>query len=216
MEKQKVDKGNGKGVLISGVTGKGAGLIAFEEPYMVEVKVQGIAPILSHRWDCDSVKIKDEAKKGSKAKKEDDIESYLYRTPEGYVAVSARWVIGALVNAARSLRDPRSPRKNGQDLVRAAIHPPAGVEVYPFLPKRKSYDYLDRQMERVQRQGITRVRPAFLVGWEAAVQVECLCPELLDAPTLGQLFMLSGRVCGWGDKHPTYGRFMVTQYKQVE
>ncbi len=58
-------------------------LIEFEEPYVAEFSVTGVAPFLFHRWSVDGVEAKAKAAKGSKAKKEDALESYVYRGNDG-------------------------------------------------------------------------------------------------------------------------------------
>lgn len=44
-------------------------------PYVVEVTIVGVAPLLFHRWSCDAVAEKAKAAKNSAAKKQDNIES---------------------------------------------------------------------------------------------------------------------------------------------
>lgn len=61
------------------VSNDAAQAISFEEPYIVAVAIEGTAPILFHRWSCEDVAEKANAKKNSKAKKTDNVESYVYR-----------------------------------------------------------------------------------------------------------------------------------------
>lgn len=61
------------------VSNDAAQVISFEEPYIVAVEIEGTSPILFHRWSCEDVAAKAEAKKNSKAKKTDNVESYVYR-----------------------------------------------------------------------------------------------------------------------------------------
>lgn len=56
------------------------------EPYVATVRIVGTADILFHRWNVEAVEEKGNAAKGSKAKKTDDVESYVYRTPDGGLA----------------------------------------------------------------------------------------------------------------------------------
>lgn len=44
-------------------------------PYVVEVTIQGDAPLLFHRWSCDAVEAKSKAAKNSAVKKSDNVES---------------------------------------------------------------------------------------------------------------------------------------------
>ena len=56
-------------------------------PYLAEIEVVGTAALLFHRWSVDGVEAKSKAAKGSKAKKEDDLESYVYRDDKGNLCI---------------------------------------------------------------------------------------------------------------------------------
>ena len=58
-------------------------VIETELPYIVHIKIVGSANLLLHAWNCDSVEAKGKAKKGSEAKKSDDLESYVMRNDDG-------------------------------------------------------------------------------------------------------------------------------------
>ena len=53
--------------------------IEFTAPYRVSATIQGVAPILFHGWNNEAVEEKAKARKNSKSKKTDNLESYLYR-----------------------------------------------------------------------------------------------------------------------------------------
>jgi hypothetical protein len=204
---------NGEATALSNVTGQGASVFRSAQPFPVEITCEGVADLVYHAWDVDAVQAKGEAKKGSKAKKEDDLESYVYRTTEGYLAVKSDWFYAACIQAARSIRDPRSPRKNGMDLVKAAIFPLA--DFFPLLPKRKTWDYIDRRRAVVQHAAITRCRPAVLAGWTTTIRMQLALPDLLSKQDLHALLIEAGRTCGVAEMRPRFGRFQVTQFKEL-
>src|SRR5438105_3392708 len=70
--------------------------IAFGEPYTISVALRGVCPILFHRWSNESVAAKASAKKNSAAKRTDDIDSYVYRTTEGEIAIPGAYLKGAI------------------------------------------------------------------------------------------------------------------------
>jgi len=83
----------------------------------------------------------------------------------------------------------------------------------------KDWDYLDRRRVMVQRNGITRVRPAMLKGWKATFLLQVLLPEYIDPQMLNEVIQQAGRFVGIGDFRPTYGRFVVTKFevlRQIE
>jgi hypothetical protein len=65
----------------------------------------------------------------------------------------------------------------------------------------------------VQRNGITRVRPAFLAGWRATFEVEVITAEYIPPQLLHAVLSDAGRLVGIGDFRPSYGRFQVVEFK---
>ena len=79
----------------------------------------------------------------------------------------------------------------------------------------KDWDYLDRRRVQVQRNGITRVRPAMRKGWKVNFLLQILTPEYIDQTFLNEVLSSAGRLIGVGDFRPTFGRFQVTSFKTV-
>lgn len=183
--------------------------ISHGKPFSVVVTVEGAADILFHRWNAESVDAKGAAAKGSKAKKTDDVETYVYRTTEGLLALPGEYLRGSIVNAAKFRQDPRSPRKSAMDLYEA------GVIVTTHLASLgvKDWDYLDKRRVQVQRAGINRVRPALRIGWKAQFNILVLLPEYIDRNALRETIESAGRLIGVGDHRPTFGRFGIVQFE---
>jgi len=193
------------------VTNDGEEQIAFEQPYSVTVQITGAAPLLFHRWSCESVKIKADSKKGSAAKKSDDVQSYVYRDAQNRICLPGEYVRQSICYAAKFKQDPRSPRKSAFDLFKAGVT--VLEELCPLNNGVKDWDYLDQRRVQVQRNGITRMRPAFNKGWVATVDLGILVPEYIDAHFLNDVLVTAGRLIGVGDFRPTYGRFSITSFK---
>jgi hypothetical protein len=194
---------------IDPVSNDGAFVVNFSEPYVALVSVLGTAPILYHRWSVDGVEAKAKAAKGSKAKKEDDLESYVYRDSKGYLSIPGEYFRMSLINAAKFKQDPRSPRKSAMDLFKAAVvvleeHCSLGV---------KEWTYVDKRRVQIQRNAITRARPAVEAGWKCDVLLQVLLPEYVGPDLLNEVIQSAGRLVGVGDFRPTFGRFQVTQFK---
>jgi hypothetical protein len=180
-----------------------------EVPFIVEASVEGTAAILFHRWSVDGIEAKSNAAKGSKAKKSDDIESYIYRNSQGNVCIPAEYFRMSIVGAAKFKQDPRSPRKSAMDLFKAGI---TALEELCDLGV-KDWDYLDRRRVMIQRNGITRTRPAMMKGWKTSILLQVLLPEYIQPQFLNETLQAAGRLVGVGDFRPTYGRFIVTEFK---
>lgn len=188
-------------------TNDGAG--AFVPPYVAEVTVEGNADLLFHRWSNEDVEAKSKAVKGSKAKKADNIEAYVYRNEVGELCVPGEYLRQAIIGAAKFRQDPRSPRKSAMDLYKAGV-----VSLTPLASLGvKEWDYEDRRRVMVQRNGITRVRPAMHAGWRATFELQVLLPEYIASADLNEVIQQAGRLIGIGDFRPTYGRFAVTKFE---
>lgn len=206
-----MNTGNGSLETIGNVSNDAMRLIGMEMPYVAEVTVEGSAPLLFHRWSVDAIAEKAKARKGSKAKKEDDLESYVYRTEDGELALPGEYFRQAIVHAAKFKQDPRSPRKSAMDLFKAGL---VALNELCALGT-KEWDYLDRRRVMVQRNGITRTRPAMKAGWRATVQLQVLVPEYIGADMLNEVVQHAGRLIGVGDFRPTFGRFNIVLFTQL-
>lgn len=198
-----------KGMLIDAVSNDGEFVVDASVPYMAEIKVEGSAALLFHRWSVDGIATKAAAAKGSKAKKEDDLESYVYRTAGGNLALPSEYFRMSAINAAKFKQDPRSPRKSAMDLFKA------GIVILDELCDlgAKDWDYIDRRRVMIQRNGITRCRPALQSGWKCKLNLQVLLPEYISPTLLNETIQASGRLIGVGDFRPTFGRFQVTSFK---
>jgi hypothetical protein len=187
-------------------------LIEMSYPYQANVTIQGTADILFHRWNCESVEMKSAAKKGSKAKKTDDLETYVYRDENGFLCIPGEYLRMSLINAAKFKQDPRSPRKSAMDLYKAAIVTLTSLASLGT----KEWDYEDKRRVVIQRAGVNRVRPAMHAGWKATFDLLINIPEYISPMDLNDSLQTAGRLIGVGDFRPTYGRFVVTNFAVLE
>jgi hypothetical protein len=210
----------GLGTAVSEPSNNGQPDIVADAPYSVHVQVEGTAALLFHAWSNEAVAEKAAAKKGSEAKKTDNVESYVYRDLDGHICIPGTYLIGSMVDprngAAKYRQDPRSPRKSALDLYKAGV-----VSLTELAPIRSVtddkptavWDYLDSRRVMVQRQGITRVRPAFLAGWRAEFTLAVLSPEYISPSDLHSCLEMAGRLVGIADFRPSYGRFAINRWE---
>jgi hypothetical protein len=183
--------------------------VSLSEPWIVGVEITGAADLLFHRWNNEAVAEKAAARKGSASKKSDNVESYVYRNDAGEICLPGEYVRGAIVNAAKFRQDPRSPRKSAMDLFKAAV-----ISLTPLASLGVTeWDYEDRRRVVIQRNGITRVRPAMRAGWKAEFDLLVNLPEYVDQVFLREVLGMAGKLVGVGDFRPTYGRFDLTGFK---
>jgi len=180
-------------------------------PYIANVEIVGTTGFLFHRWSCDAVEEKMNSLKNSKAKKTDNIESYVYRTEKGELAIPGEYLRQALIHAAKFRQDPRSPRKSAMDLFKAGV-----VSLTELAPLGvKDWDMLDRRRVVIHGSAITRERPAMRKGWKIRVQIQVLLPEYITPDLLSDVLTSAGKLIGIGDFRPTFGRFRVTKFEVV-
>lgn len=186
--------------------------IELQIPYRVAVTIQGVADLLLHRWNVEAVDSKSKAKKGSAEKKSDNIESYVYRDDDGNICLPGEYLRMSIIAAAKFQQDPRSPRKSAMDLFKAAV-----VSLTPLASLgAKKWDYEDRRRVVIQRSGITRTRPAFKTNWKATFLMMVNLPEYIPPALLLETINSAGRLVGVGDFRPSYGRFSVTKFENLD
>lgn len=180
-------------------------------PYIVRVKIEGSADYLYHRWNNESVAEKAAAKKGSKIKKTDDVESFVYRNDEGILCISGEQLRMSIVQSAKFRQDPRSSRKSAMDLYKAGI-----VVLTDLAPVGlKDWDYMDMRRVVIQKSAITRSRPALKKGWQSEFEIMVNVPEYISHSDLNETIAMAGRLIGIGDFRPTFGRFNIINFEVV-
>lgn len=200
---------NGHMEVLAPVSNDGEPDIVAGMPYIATVTIEGTAALLFHHWSNEAVAEKAGAAKNSKAKKSDNVESYVCRDDDGYICLPGEYLRQSIIHAAKFRQDPRSPRKSAMDLYKAGV---VSLTEYASLGSRE-WDYLDARRVVVQRSAVTRQRPAFNKGWRATIDLSVLVPEYIEPPTLLEVIGQAGRLIGVGDFRPTYGRFNVTDFK---
>lgn len=190
-------------------TNGGAATIDASQPYRVAVQLTGTADLLFHRWNSQAVDEKAKAAKNSKAKKTDDIESYVYRNDDGHLCIPGEYVRQAVVMAAKFRQDPRSPRKSAMDLYKAGVVP---LTILASTGKT-AWDYEDTRRVVIQRAGVNRTRPALKQGWKAEFEFLILTPEYIAPMDLHGVMTQAGVLVGIADFRPTFGRFAITSFE---
>lgn len=187
----------------------GAASIEAGIPFRVAVQLTGTADIFFHRWNSEAVDEKANAAKNSKAKKTDDVESYVYRNEAGELCIPGEYVRQSIITAAKFRQDPRSPRKSAMDLYKAGV-----VSLTPLASLGMTkWDYEDTRRVVIQRAGVNRTRPAVRSGWKAAFELMVLTPDYIGPMDLHAVLTQAGTLVGIADFRPTYGRFAVTSYE---
>lgn len=183
-----------------------------QKPYRVAIELEGVCPLLFHRWNNESVAAKARAKKGSVEKKTDDIESFMWKDEKGFVSLPGEYVRQAVIHASKYEQDPRSPRKSLMDLMKAAL---VSLTELASLSVKEP-DFLDMRRVVIQRNAVTRTRPAMRAGWKAQFILMVNLPEYLPPQRLNHILQQAGRIVGLADFRPSFGRFQVNRFELLD
>jgi hypothetical protein len=185
-------------------------------PYRVEVEMTGSSDLLFKRWSNEDVAEKAAAKKGSKAKKTDNLEAAVWRNEEGLLCMPTEYLRMSTINSAKYHQDPRSSRKSAMDLFKAGLISMTDLCVIETEKKplgTMEWDYEDKRRVQVQRNGVTRTRPAMHKGWKSRHIFMITVPEYIGPEFLHEVMNRAGILVGVGDFRPSFGRFNVTSFK---
>jgi len=201
------------GGLNMGDSYKPKGVVHHDQPYVMEVQIEGTFALLFHRYDCDVAESKARAKKGSQEKKTDNLESYVYRVPgSNELGIPGINFKQCLVHSAKFNQDPRSPRKSAMDIFKA------GIQVMPEVATLGvgNWDFEDKRGVIIQKARIARIRPAMKPGWAVTFFVRILLPEYITPDLLYEVITRAGMTVGLGDYRPEYGLFLLKKYERWE
>lgn len=191
--------------------------------YTVNVQVEGIAPLMQHRYPLPD--FADLSKGGKKKTGETDYSQewreYLYISPDGYIYQPATHFDSALVKAAAGYKIQGARGKTYKDLFRGNVFvSPDAISHNVLAPDELDADadkplYLDVRPVVVQRARVVRIRPTFGPGWKLEFEITVL-DDQVPANVVNEVLTLAGRTVGIGDFRPRFGRFMVTKFEVVK
>lgn len=189
--------------------------------YTVDVQVEGIAPLMQHRFPLPD--FADLSKGGKKKTGEQDYSQewreYLYATPEGDIYQPATHFDGCLVKAAAGYKIQGARGKTYKDLFKGNVFvSPDAIFHNVKVPESLDADadkplYLDVRPVVIQRARVVRVRPTFGIGWKLEFEISVL-DDQLPKNVLNDVLVLAGRTVGIGDFRPRFGRFIVTRFEE--
>lgn len=184
--------------------------------YRIDVTIEGRARMLMHAYNCEAVEAKAAAKKGSVAKKTDDVQSYVRRNDAGEIVIPDGNIKACLADAAKRFQDPSSKMRTMIHTVRAGLF--VSPEAAPVLNAKgettTEWDGLDVRGAQVQRNRVTRTRPFMERGWRLTFSLNVITGDLITEDRLREIVDLAGRCIGLGDFRPDFGRFSVVSWER--
>ena len=190
--------------------------------YTVNVQVEGIAPLMQHRFPMPDFA---DMGKGSKVVtgKVDYSQEWrqsFYANGHGIYQPSIHFE-SSMVKAAGSFKIPGKRGASYKDLFKSNvfIYPEEilfNVEVPTQLDNDADKElYLDCRPVVVNKARVVRMRPTFKRGWKLEFEIQ-VGDDQIPPDVVKSVLDQSGKVCGVGDFRPRFGRFMVTKFEVVK
>ncbi len=175
-----------------------------EEKHGIEVRIEGISPLLHHRFPMEKADEKARKKAGTIDYSKEAEES-LYKTEEGELYIPAVHIEASMREAAKNFRIQGRGRKTFKDLIWS------GLVVTPHaIPLESPGWRTDARPVVIQRARVVRYRPIF-DEWAGNFVIEIL-NEQLEAEIVNKILVEAGQYQGIGDFRPKFGRFIVTRF----
>lgn len=175
----------------------------------IEATIEGISPLLMHRFPMTEDNVKSKAK--NQRQTQDDVESYLYLDHNKLLVQPSTHIVSSLKKAGAKFQIPGQGKLTYKNLMGSGA-----VIIDPdMIPHIHQKWEIDRRPVVVQRARIVRSRP-ILNKWRLSFSVDYDDDEI-SKDTLKELFDFAGRRVGIGDFRPEkggpFGRFIVTKFE---
>lgn len=191
--------------------------------YTINVQVQGVAPLLQHKYPLPD--FADLSKGGKQKTGEKDYSQewrdYLYVTSDGEVYQPAIHFDGCMVKAAAGYKIQGARGKTYKDLFKGNVFCSPdeilhGIKVPEMLDNDADKPlYLDVRPVVMQRARVIRIRPAFKPGWKLDFEITVL-DDQIPHNVVFEVLTLAGRTAGVGDFRPKFGRFLVSKFEVMK
>lgn len=186
---------------------------AFELPYAVTVTIAGVKTYFFSRPDMDEWEKKENSAPGSRARKETDPESLVWRLDDGQLAMPSTQMKVALIAAGRYSPDPsKTGRRSAGPFISEAL----GIQEDHVGFGRDDWDEIDVRIAKYANNRFgPRRRPILHPGWRATFTLQVLVPELIRPGDVLVLVNRAGMVKGVGDNTKFgAGRFVVEGFSE--
>ena len=173
-----------------------------------KVRIEGMRPLLQHRFDDSDTAAKSTKRAGPRDFSE-EWKKGLYQMENGTIYQPAEHIEKSIERAATNFQIRGRGQKTYKELCTSSVC----IEPI-FIPHKKQKFEIDRRSVRVQKSRIMRERPRFD---EWALDFEIVVTEdQLPGPVLKEILDHAGRHIGIGDYRPKFGLFYVTEWKEIK
>jgi hypothetical protein len=182
----------------------------------VKAKIQGISPLLQHRYVFTDEKEGAAKKKSGKRDYSEEWKLALYWDNALGVMQPATHLEAAMIKAAVNFQIVGRGKKTYKDLFKSAVfvapdYIPHGLKGSKESLVEEGKITIDKRLVRVSNSGVERLRP-MLKNWSLEFTIE-IHDEQISADTVHQVLEHAGRYVGIGDFRPKFGRFSVISFE---
>jgi len=171
----------------------------------VKVKIEGIAPLLQHRFPEEENPEHKSKKKIKEFPAREECEKSLYKDEKGTIYQPATHILGALIKAGARFQFERKLTYSSVIKSSVFVTPDA-------IPHICQEWVIDRRPVVIQRMRIMRARPRF-DKWALEFEIE-YDEEIIGKDKLKEILDYAGQRIGIGDYRPLMGRFIVTKFEE--
>jgi len=188
--------------------------------YTVNVKIEGIATLLQHRFPMPNFNDLGKVVKTTGSKDySTEWREYLYVNHEGIIYQPANHIKAAMVKAAMNFKVAGKRGKSYKDLFKGSVFvSPDAISHGIKAPQTLDTDetkplYLDMRPVVIQSSRIVRIRPAFSPCWQLNFDIQVLDDEVA-LNVCEDVLILAGNTVGIGDNRPENGRFRIVSFER--
>ncbi len=184
---------------------------------VAQVAVQGVTPgMLMHKFaEATWPGLKPVLGGSKKPAPEDEAELGAYRLETGELCIPAHNLFESFCAAATDHQVAGKGKTTYKNYVKGGVlvEPQYVVLTDSSGAPLTQYE-IDQRPVRIQRARIVRARP-LLRFWQARFTVNILDDEMVPLSIMNSIVVRAGQTKGIGDYRPVYGRFVVTEFRQV-
>lgn len=175
----------------------------------VSVRIEGISPLLQHRYPLEDSGNKSKTKNTKQT--QDDVKKALYQHNDGTIYEPSTHILGTLQNAGAKFQI----QGQGKSTFRKIVGSGAVIIDPDAIPHEMQNYEIDVRPVVIKKARIPRSRPMFR-KWALSFVIE-YDEEDLPKTVLKELLDYAGRRVGIGDFRPAcggpFGKFMVTKFE---
>jgi hypothetical protein len=173
----------------------------------INCKIEGSRPLLQHRYLIEEGEKRAKKQIGSPDYKA-EAEKSLYCDGKGQIYEPADHILGSMIKSASNFKIPGKNKKTYKDMVKGFVF--IDPDCIPLNAKWE----IDARPVVINRARVMRYRPMFK-KWDLEFNITVNSNEF-PKEVLKEILDYAGNNIGIGDYRPRFGRFIITEFKEIK